>query len=1113
MKKAILFAAVRHVALPAWFLASISSSAWAEHELTHDDYSKEIHTASDEGQQSIGHIKVADGLSIELWAAEPMLANPVCMRVDDKDRVYVVETFRHTSDVLDIRGHMDWLVDDLACRTVADRVALLKRKMGPNVRNMTKDDDRIRLLEDTTGSGVANKATIFASGFNSIEAGIGAGLLPLNGKLYYADIPALYLLQDTTGNGQSDVRKELSTGYGVHISFLGHDLHGLCIGPDHKIYFSVGDRGANAKAPDGSSVYLPDTGGVFRCNVDGTHLELFATGLRNPQQLVFDDLGNLFTGDNNPDYGDPARWVYVVQGGDSGWRIGYQAAHNPRGGGPWMWEELYQVAPKLSGAYILPPVAHLGAGPSGVAYYPGTGLNEKYDNHLFMVDFRGGHGNSVVHSFAMKPKGATYELADHGEFIKGMLATDIDFSPRGGMYACDWVDGWNKPGKGRIYRIFDAVAQKDPIVEETRKLLAEGFDKRANDELVKLLNHRDHRVRQNAQFALADRGAAAIPLFTQTAAKSDSHLARLHAIWGLGQIGEKSPAALDAVLPLLADSDAEVRAQSAKVLGEARVQAAMGGLIKLLADPESRPRFFAAEALGRLGRREAIAPLLAMLRENDDKDAHLRHAGVMGLIGSGDVDAVMAAAKDPSPAVRMGVLLALRRLERPEIAMFLNDGDPKLVSEAAHAINDVPIEPALPQLAALLDRPKLSEPVLLRAVNAAYRVGTPQAARALAAFAAKDGSPEWIRVEALNDLAAWAEPSPLDRIMNECRPLSQRPETVARDAAGLAIAQILHPSAPEVKVPDKVRVAAVALIKKLKINDTAVLFDLASGDQYAPELRAEALAALADRNDPKLAEAVKIGLADKAPKLKQQAIRSLAKLPDSTAKLSLLLESGTVGDQQSAIAALAVTEDKAAERILSSSLDRLLAGKLKPELRLDVIEAAQKRNAPDLTAKIAKFETSLDSKADPLAEYRVALAGGDVEAGGRIFRERADASCIRCHTVHKEGGIVGPVLDGIGGKQNRDYLLESIVYPNAKIAVGFEGVVLKLKDGKTVQGVLKKETPAELTLINADGQTLTVQTSQIQSREHGLSAMPEGFGKALSKRDLRDLVEFLAELK
>ena len=243
----------------------------------------------------MGHIKVAEGLKIELWAAEPMLANPVCMRVDNRDRIYVIETFRHTSNTLDIRGHMDWLTEDLASRTVADRVALLRRKMGPNIRKMTQDDDRVRLLEDTTGSGLANKSTVFADGFNKIESGIAAGLLPTKDGVYFADIPDLWLLKDTKGEGVSDERKELSTGYGVHISFLGHDLHGLCMGPDRKIYFSIGDRGTNAKAIDGSTIDLPDTGGVFRCNPGWlSHLEIFATGLRNPwQQLCFDDLGNL----------------------------------------------------------------------------------------------------------------------------------------------------------------------------------------------------------------------------------------------------------------------------------------------------------------------------------------------------------------------------------------------------------------------------------------------------------------------------------------------------------------------------------------------------------------------------------------------------------------------------------------------------------------------------------------------------------------------------------------------------------------------------------------------------------------------------------------------------
>ncbi len=247
----------------------------------------------------------------------------------------------------------------------------------------------------TPAAGRASKATVFASGFNSIESGIAAGVLPFHGSVYFADIPSIYQLKDTKGDGVADERNELSTGYGVHISFLGHDLHGLCVGPDHKLYFSIGDRGANVKALDGTKAYLPDTGGVFRCNLDGSNLETFATGLRNPQQLCFDDFGNLMTGDNNPDYGDPARWVYVVEGGDSGWRIGYQEARLPRGGGPWMWEKIYETAGKLiDAAYILPPVAHLGSGPSGVAYYPGTGLPKSYEGHFFMVDFRGGAAHS-----------------------------------------------------------------------------------------------------------------------------------------------------------------------------------------------------------------------------------------------------------------------------------------------------------------------------------------------------------------------------------------------------------------------------------------------------------------------------------------------------------------------------------------------------------------------------------------------------------------------------------------------------------------------------------------------------------------------------------------------
>ena len=112
---------------------------------------------------------------------------------------------------------------------------------------------------------------------------------------------------------------------------------------------------------------------------------------------------------------------------------------------------------------------------------------------------------------------------------------------------------------------------------------------------------------------------------------------------------------------MLADADPEIRAQAAKVLGEAKESNAFAGLIRLLTDASPRVRLLAAIAVGKLGRSEAIGPLLAMLRANGDQDPYLRHAGVMGLVGSGNIADWRRAADDPSAAVRMGVLLALRR--------------------------------------------------------------------------------------------------------------------------------------------------------------------------------------------------------------------------------------------------------------------------------------------------------------------------------------------------------------------------------------------------------------------------------------------------------------------
>jgi quinoprotein glucose dehydrogenase len=346
-------------------------------------YSPAVAPASNEAALALKRIRVPQGLRADLFAAEPLLANPVCFCVDEHNRFYVAETFRLHDGVTDDRGHMDWLDDDLAARTVADRVALYRKHLKDKFATYAAEHDRVRLVEDTDGDGKADRSTVFADGFHSAESGIGAGLLARRGSVWYTCIPDLWLLRDTKGTGHADVRQSLQTGYGVHVSFIGHDLHGLRLGPDGKLYFSIGDRGFNVTTADRSVAY-PDTGAVLRCNPDGSELEVVATGLRNPQELAFDQYGNLFTGDNNADHGDAARWVYVVDGGDSGWRMGYQYMRSPVDLGPWNAEKVWDTQDHNQAASIVPPIAHVGSGPAGLTYYPGVGLPERYNGHFLL---------------------------------------------------------------------------------------------------------------------------------------------------------------------------------------------------------------------------------------------------------------------------------------------------------------------------------------------------------------------------------------------------------------------------------------------------------------------------------------------------------------------------------------------------------------------------------------------------------------------------------------------------------------------------------------------------------------------------------------------------------
>ena len=1039
---------------------------------------------SSEAEQALRRLRPPKGLQASLFAAEPDFVNPVAFTFDEKGRAYVVETHRLGNCTYDIRGHMAWVDDDLASRTVADREAMHRKYMGNQYEKLT-ESERIRFLEDRDGDGRVDHAVTFAEGFGTPATGLAAGVLARGSDVWFACIPDLWKFKNIDGKGTE--KTLLHTGYGVRIAFIGHDLHGLRFGPDGKLYFSIGDRGVHVEKDGKVLIDNPDSGCVMRCNADGSGLELFATGLRNPQKLVFDAFGNLWTGDNNCDAGDAARWTYVMEGGDCGWRVGYQQAP---GRGPWMSEKLWGMDAWQTAPSEVPPVAHLGHGPSGICFNGGIGLPEAYKDHFFFTDFPG----SVL-SFAVKPKGAGFETTDLKTFVGDVWPTDVEIGPDGAVYFSDWVNGWGMPNKGRIYRIADPTLAASDEVKEARQILAKGMSERTVEELKDFLGHPDQRIRMAAQSALVDLRASGALL---DATKKGTVLGRIHAIWGVGQVGP-----VDKLVGLLLDDEVEIRIQSAKVLGEHRHAPAFDSLLNGLKNPSARLRAAAAMALGKLGRKEAVGPLFDLLRENADKDAWLRHAGVIALVWIGDADAIKAKISDESSSVRVASLLALRRLNRPEVAMFLEDKEPAIAFEAARAISDSPVNAAMPALAAMLDR-KLPDKAWTRAINAAYRGAD---AAALVRFSARKDVPEAARAEALKALSEWAHPSGRDRLIHVWRPIPDREAAAAREGLAPTVDTLLEEGS------DPIKEAASQAAGALEIKAAGTKIAQLAGKGKSVGVRVAALKALAALKDDRLAVAVMAAVEDKDANLRKEGTKLLSQLkaPNIVALLEkLATEEGPVGVRQNAVESLGRMAGAEAEKALSRLLEALLAGKLPAALRLDILEASASKGS--LKDKVVQAHSG-DRKDDPVAPYRDALEGGDLDSGRKIFFEKAEASCAKCHKVRGRGGEVGPVLDKVGGEKTREYLLESIVLPNKDIAQGFAQSIFLLQSDAVETGRIEKENDREIVLILADGNRRTIAKSDIKARKVGLSAMPEDEVKHLTKRELRDVVEFLASLK
>ena len=655
--------------------------------------------------------ELAQGLTLRIWGVDSLIADPIAIDMDDPGRLFYNRTNRQKNSEFDIRAHQDWEIESNRLQTVEDKRAFLRQVLAPanssknqwlkdlngdgshDWRDMTVEKEHVYRVEDTNGDGIADLSQLVVDDFHEEVTDVAGGVLAYGQDLYVAVAPDLWHLKDKNGDGIMDEKKSISHGYGIHVGFGGHGMSGLEVGPDGKIYWQIGDIGFNGVGPDGKKWEHPNSGVIVRANPDGSDFEVFAHGVRNTHEFVFDEYGNLISQDNDGDHpGEKERLVYIVNGSDTGWRSNWQYGkyRDPDNNTykVWMDENMYKPRFEGQAAYITPTIANFVSGPTGFLYNPGTALSPKYKNTFFVGEFVGSPARSGIHAFKLKPKGASFELGEQQKIMGGVLATGIDFGPDGAIYVADWINGWDTKNYGRVWKLDDAAGANWDDRQRTKALLAEDLSQRQDKDLGTLLHNPDMRVRQKAQFELAKRGAKGAAVFQKSIKQKENQLARVHGIWGLSQLARQDKQYARALLPLLKDKDPEIKAQAAKWLGDVRYAEAGKALLPLLKDASPRARFFAAEALGRIAYAPAIQPIIAMLEANNDEDAYLRHAGSLALARIGQPEPIVALASHSSRALRIAAVVALRRMSHPGIARFLADADEFVVTEAARAIND-----------------------------------------------------------------------------------------------------------------------------------------------------------------------------------------------------------------------------------------------------------------------------------------------------------------------------------------------------------------------------------------------------------------------------------------
>ncbi len=999
------------------------------------------------------------------------------------------------------------------------------------------------------------------------------GLQYIDGKLYVHHCPKLSVFDDGGTVGKNRIDLIDCTNPRPWAGMNDHIPSGIRLGMDGWLYMSTGDKGIyGAVGRDGSKAELHG-GGILRLRPDGTQLEVYSTGTRNHLEVAIDAEDEKFTYDNTDDgLGWHTRFTHMVDGGYYGyphdyrkrkpytlWMIADYGGGSPTGGVAynedalpeayrgnlfmleWGKGQVVRFAVERQGASYrikqrevllnrakggkeFRPVG-ITVAPDGMSFYVADWNYNGWSNRkgppvgrLLKMTYTGKSQAApkpawLVPAALGQPFKATTEellealshpaqgvrlvamrrLADRGPGVVPLLVKVLQdkTKPPVARWSAVWTLDRIDAGKDGRAAIIASLDDADPSVRrQAARQLGDRAVRAAVPALSKLMGHTDRSVRFQAATALGRIGdvqgvAALLPALDES-----DLFARYAAFTALNRIGRSDPKAWLAIAAGLNSDKATIREATLFAFRATYEVGAVEALAAYAAAPQ-KPAGTRMEVVKLLADLDLKPPAWTGKWWNIKPAATKPPAHTVSWAGTARVQgALRAGLRDPDALVRLGAAEAMVASNDPELTLELLNHVPrekdaqsrqKMLGILAAVRNpNTAFTKAGNRLAAeVLSDPKMDPGFVVQALAFAVSLPsiTPELTEALMKRASADLPPAQL-VTLLETLGKAKSP----------------------EVTTALVAHLKH-------TDDGVRAAAVRLLTSRAGTPAAEALITALQDK-AITVRKAAVVALTTRKEKAAVAPLLKLLAD--GELRFEVINALAQTPDPRAFSAYLEGLGGKNVDQRAACLKAVTAlKKEALPVIEARLAQ------KPALSAEVIVQLQKVYAGDAAAaKSRLFSVEVSTLA--LAEYATAVARlkGNVERGRKIFFDARGAACSKCHTVHKQGGDVGPDLSGVGAKYNRAQLIDEVLYPSRNILDGYESYLVELTSGRTLIGVIRSETADELNLIDAAGAKHSIKTGEVESKKKtGKSVMPDGLQGGLTPADFADLISYLETLR